>query len=134
MKFKNIKSFSHNFSHSYVSFENYVDGEFVFKDLKELVYSVPNNAISIYWIYPENQVLPLFNERINKSIEYYMQWLPTHLSRHNLEKAFIEELRTDIYLASNRQLMVRAYARDVNGKEYLKNIYAFADLTNVHST
>ncbi|MCL1045775.1 hypothetical protein L2737_10610 [Shewanella electrodiphila] len=45
MKFKNIAAFAHNFTHSYVSFENYVDGEFVFKDLKALAYESDDNLV-----------------------------------------------------------------------------------------
>ncbi|MCL1045776.1 hypothetical protein L2737_10615 [Shewanella electrodiphila] len=50
------------------------------------------------------------------------------MEQHKIESSFISELRTDIYLAANRQLEVRSYARDLNGKEYIKNIYEFADL------
>jgi len=127
MKLKNIKSLSHNLSHSYVSFENYVDGEFVFKELKELAVIAKGEKISIYWLYPEGKVAPLFSERITKSIEYYKEWLPKLLSQHELDASVIAELRTDIYIAPNKQLEVQAYARDLNGKEYVKNIYEFAD-------
>ncbi|MGR6874020.1 hypothetical protein ACU6U9_17305 [Pseudomonas sp. HK3] len=128
MKLKNIKALSHNLTHSYVSFENYVDGEFVFKDLKELAFKASGEKVSIYWVFPEGKVIPLLNERINKSIEYYKKWLPKLLSQHELELSVIAELRTDIYIALNKQLEVQAYARDINGKEYTKNIYEFADL------
>jgi len=128
MKLKNIKSLSHNLSHSYVSFENYVDGEFVFKELRELALKANGEKISIYWLYPENKVVPLFSDRITKSIEYYKLWLPKLLAQHELEALVIAELRTDIYLAPNRQLEVQAFARDINGKEYVKNIYEVADI------
>jgi len=128
MKLKNIKSLSHNLSHSYVSFENYVDGEFVFKELKELAVKANGEKVSIYWLYPENKVVPLFSERVTKSIEYYKEWLPRLLIQHELDASVIAELRTDIYIAPNKQLEVQAYARDINGKEYVKNIYEFADL------
>ena len=129
MKLKNIKSFSHNLTHSYVSFENYVDGEFVFNSLKEMAYAANGEKVSIYWIFPEGKVQPLFNERINKSIEYYKEWIPKLMSQHEIEKESVVELRTDIYLAKNRQIEVQSYAKDINGKEYIKNIYDFADLT-----
>ena len=128
MKLKNIKSLSHNLSHSYVSFENYVDGEFVFKELKEMACNANGEKVSIYWLYPEDKVIPVFSQRVNKSIEYYKEWLPRLLSQHELTSSVISELRTDIYIAPNKQLEVQAYARDINGKEYTKNIYEFADL------
>jgi len=128
MKLKNIKSFAHNLTHSYVSFENYVDGDFVFNSLKDMAYAANGEKVSIYWIYPEGKVLPLFNERINKSIEYYKEWIPKLMSQHEIDREAVVELRTDIYLAKNRQIEVQAYARDHNGKEYIKNIYEFADL------
>ena len=80
-------------------------------------------------------MLPLFSDRINKSIHFYKNWLPILLEQHDLVKEVISELRTDIYLESNKQLSVRAYARDINGREYSKNIYEFADLNeNVYLT
>jgi hypothetical protein len=127
MKLKNIKSLSHNLSHSYVSFENYVDGEFVFKELKELAVRANGERVSIYWLYPEGKASPLFSERITKSIKYYKEWLPRLLAQHELDVSVIAELRTDIFITQNRQLEVQAYARDINGKEYIKNIYEFAD-------
>lgn len=111
-----------------MSFENYVNGEFVYRDLKELAKKANGEKISIYWIYPENKVIPLFNERITKSIEHYKEWLPKLLVQHELDCSAIKELRTDIYLAPNRQIEVQAYAQDINGKEYVKSIYEFADL------
>jgi len=128
MKLKNIKSLSHNLTHSYVSFENYVGGEFVFNDLKEMVHKASGDKVSIYWIHPKSQVLPLFNDRITKSIEYYKEWIPKLLEQHELDSSVITELRTDIFVGSNKQLEVQAYARDINGKEYIKNIYEFADI------
>ena len=128
MKLKNIKSLSHNLSHSYVSFENYVDGEFVFKELKEMAVKAKGEKVSIHWLCPDTKVVPLFSKRINKSIEFYKNWLPKLLSQHELDNSVITELRTDIFLAPNRQIEVQAYARDINGKEYIKNIYEFADL------
>jgi len=127
MKLKNIKSLSHNFSHSFVSFENYVDGEFVFKELKELAVKSNGEKVSIFWLYSDNKLVNLFSERVAKSIGYYKDWLPSLLTQYELNTSIIKELRTDIYIAPNKQLEVQAYARDVNGKEYIKNIYEFAD-------
>ena len=127
MKLKNIKSLSHNLSHSYVSFENFVDGEFIFNELKELAVKANGERVSIYWLYPENRAIPLFSERVTKSIDYYKEWLPRLLAQHELDASVITELRTDIYIAPNKQIEVQSYARDINGKEYIKNIYEFAD-------
>ncbi|WP_261922269.1 hypothetical protein [Shewanella sp. NFH-SH190041] len=110
-----------------MSFENCVDGELVFQELKELAVKAKGEKISIYWLYPENKIAHLFSKRITKSIEYYKKWLPKLLTQHELEASVIAELRTDIYIAPNKQLEVQAYARDLNGKEYVKNIYEFAD-------
>ena len=128
MKLKNIAAFAHNFTHSYVSFENYVDGEFVFKDLKSLAYEATDNLVSIYWISQNEIDHSGLTERVLKSITYYKEWLPKLVEQHNIELIAISELRTDIYLAANYQLEVRSFARDLNGKEYTKNIYDFADL------
>ncbi len=128
MKLKNIKSFSHNLTHSYVSFENYVDGEFVFKSLKKMAYEANGDKVSIYWILPEGRVQSEFSARIEKSINFYHNWIPKLMEQHEIEESYIEELRSDIYLANNHQIEVQSYVRDIYGKEYIKNIYEFADL------
>ncbi len=127
MKFKNIKAFSHNFSHSYVSFENYVDGEFVFKDLRTLALEAKGDKVSIYWVCSDDVISPKFNDRIEKSIKYYKEWLPKLMLQHEIDSSMIDELRTDIFVAKNHQIEVQAYARDINGKEYIKNIYEYAE-------
>ena len=110
-----------------MSFENFVDGEFIFNELKELAVKANGERVSIYWLYPENRAIPLFSERVTKSIDYYKEWLPRLLAQHELDASVITELRTDIYIAPNKQIEVQSYARDINGKEYIKNIYEFAD-------
>lgn len=81
MKLKNVKSLSHNLSHSFVSFENYVNGEFVFKELREMALEANGDKLSIYWLCPDDTEVPLFSERVTNSIENYKRWLPGLLSQ-----------------------------------------------------
>jgi hypothetical protein len=55
MKYKLIKSFAHNFTHSFSSYENYVDDHYIVDDLKKIVRVGEKNIISVYWI-PDNSL------------------------------------------------------------------------------
>ena len=125
MKLKNIKSFSHNLTHSFVSEDNGIDGNLVFKALKEMAYQHQGEVVSIYWISPTETPQQDFNQTLSKAIENYQQWLPKLMEQHKVARESLIELRTDVFLASNRQIEVQAYAKDLNGKEYIKNIYDF---------
>ncbi len=120
-KLKNIKSFSHNFTHSFVSYNNYVDDDFVMRDLAKFARAANGEVVSIDWL--EDQ--PPFHGRIAKSIELWKKWIPEHLSNHELSLNCIAELRTDVWLEANYQITVRSYAKDINGKEYTNRISDF---------
>jgi len=118
MKLRNIKSFSHNFSHSFVSCNNYVDGDFVMEDLAKFAKAAKGEVISIDWLADD---VP-FKGRVLKGIKYWKEWMPKLLTSHGLALEYISELRTDIQLEPSHQIKVTAYAKDINGKEYRNRI------------
>jgi hypothetical protein len=83
MKYKNIKSAIHNFGHSFVSYENYVDGDFVLYELKNI--HRKGYDIAINWFTQEFSPNHLCSERIKKSIGYWSSGIQEHLNRQNVD-------------------------------------------------
>jgi hypothetical protein len=69
MKYKNIISAIHNFGHSFLSNENYVDEDFVIDELRNI--HRKGYDISVNWITREFEPSQLLSERIKKSIGYW---------------------------------------------------------------
>jgi len=118
MKYKNIKVFSHNLSHSFMSFNNYETREY----LLNLVKNTNKTKISICWVIKNNLCEEEFNESCKKSIEFYKNWIPRLMEQHEIQADSVIELRTDIYTSKSNEIVIQAYAKDVNGKEYIQDI------------
>ena len=121
MKYSVLKSVAHNFSHSFVSFMNYVDDGYVIDDLRQLARQANGERISIHWIPEFNRQGPL-PQRVLKSIANYKAWLPDLVSSSGASVEVIREFRTDIFLKPNKQIAVEAYLVDDRGKEYICNV------------
>ena len=117
MKYKILKSIAHNFSHSFVSFMNYVDDGYVVDDLLKLARNANGERISIHWI-PDIASQKFLTPRVLKSIAIYREWLPEHVQNSGGSVDTIREFRTDIFLKRNKQLAVQAYLVDDRGKEH----------------
>ena len=122
MKYKNLKSFAHNFTHSFVSYENYIDGEYVIEELRKVARELNGEVLSIYWV-PDNGPINIkLSKRALASLRSYREWLPKLADQHEVDLCTIIELRTDIFKKSNQQLEVLARLRDDQGKEYEQSI------------
>lgn len=121
VKYKILKSIAHNFSHSFVSYMNYVDGGHVVDDLLQLARKANGERVTIQWIpdsTPDKQ-LPL---RVQKSIRNYREWLPRHVENAGGNLETIREFRTDIFLKRNHQIAVEAHLVDDRGKKYVCDV------------
>jgi hypothetical protein len=118
MKYRILKSIAHNFSHSFVSFMNYVDDGHVIDDLRQLARQANGERISIHWIPDSERQVPL-PERVLKSIANYKAWLPDLVSSSGASVEAIREFRTDIFLKPSKQIAVEAYLLDDRGKEHV---------------
>ena len=118
MKYKNIKAFSHNLSHSFMSFNNYDTREY----LLNLVQQTNKTKISICWINKNNQSEEEFNESCKKMIESYRNQIPALMKQHQIESGSVIELRTDIYLSQSNDVIIQSYAKDIHGKQYIQDI------------
>ena len=121
MKYSVLKSVAHNFSHSFVSYMNYVDDGYVIDDLRQLARKADGERISVHWI-PDSTPQAHLPRRVLKSIANYKAWLPDHVRNSGASIEAIREFRTDIFLKSNKQIAVEAYLLDDRGKEYVCNV------------
>ncbi len=121
MKYRLLNSAAHNFSHSFVSFTNYVDDGHVVDDLLQLARKANGERVCINWI-PDSPPPASFPSRIRKSIANYKEWLPDHFARSGVDLAAVREFRTDIYLKPNKQIAVESHLVDSRGKEHVANV------------
>jgi len=121
MKYKILKSIAHNFSHSFVSYTNYIDNGPVIDDLLKLARKADGERISIKWI-PESPVEDYWPPRVLKSIAHYKEWLPAHVKNSGAHLEVIREFRTDIFLKPNKQVAVEAHLIDDRGKKYISKV------------
>jgi hypothetical protein len=118
MKYSVLKSVAHNFSHSFVSFMNYVDGGYVIDDLRQLARRANGERISVHWV-PDSKPQKPLPQRVLKSIANYKAQLPDFVSISGASVEAILEFRTDIFLKRNKQIAVEAYLLDDRGKEHV---------------
>lgn len=103
---------------------NYVDGDFVFEDLHELARQRRGEKVTITWVPEIPEELSLLTPRIRKSIGYYRKALRQHFIKHDITPAAIVEMRTEVYVAENHRMYVRAYTVDSRGKEHVQFVWA----------
>lgn len=123
-KHKILKSIAHNHSHSFVSFNNYVDDGFVIDDLRHTIRDLGENTLSIYWI-PDQEQSKLLTPRILKSISFWKSSLAELIANSGGSIEHIKEYRTDFYLKPNRQIAVEGRIVDDRGRVYVSPIYEF---------
>ena len=116
-----LKSIAHNFTHSFVSYMNYVDDGYVMDDLRQVARDAKGARVSIQWIpdSPPTASLPL---RVRKSIAHRKTWLAAHVANSGADISAIREFRTDIFLKPNHQIAVEAHLVDDRGKEHVANV------------
>ncbi len=124
VKYKALKSIAHNYSHSFVSYTNYVDDGFVIDDLKQIVRKAEGEKICVWWV-PEHPQIPQLTQRILRSIEYYKRNLPKFVADMGSDIVAIREFRTEIYLKSNKQMAVEGHIVDGRGRAYVCPVFDF---------
>jgi hypothetical protein len=116
MKYKNIKSAIHNFGHSFASYENYVDDDFVLYELRNI--HRKGYDISINWLTQEFEPNQLCSERIKKSIGYWANSLNENLQKQNVCLGSLQSLNFK-WPAKQGHFIV---AMDDRGTEHRKEI------------
>lgn len=102
----------------------YIDGRFVFEDMRELARQKPGERVTVSWIPRRRDELPSLTPRIRKCVRNMRRQLGDYLERCGLNMKRIEELRTEVYVGANARLYVKAFARDDRGREYQSFIWS----------
>jgi hypothetical protein len=123
MKYKNIRSMAHNWSHSFMSDNNYIDGRPVYEDIYRMARAHRGNKVVISWIPPVIDESVELTHRVQKCIEAYRATLAEHLRRHQVDICALVEFRTEVYVAENSQMHVRAFVRDDRGREHVSFVW-----------
>ena len=109
---------AHNWTHSFMSGMNYIDGRYVYEDMHDLARERRPKKVTISWIPYRPVELFGLTPRVRTCIHYYRKGLKDHLEKHGIRPAALKELRTEVYVAANFRMYVRAYAKDDRGKEH----------------
>ncbi len=115
---------AHNWTHSFMSGMNYVNGAFVFDDMYQLARERKGQKVTITWLPEHHDELFSLTPRVRESLKHYRKALPEHMSRHKIEAGAISEMRTEVYVAENHRMYVRSYVLDNRGKEHVQFVWA----------
>lgn len=124
MKYKHLPAMAHNLTHSFMSAENYVDGSYVFEELQQLARDNPGHIISIHWVPESDEETSWLPPCARKSIGYYRGALSRYFENHRIEPSAVRVLRTEIFLAPNRQIHTRSVVVDDRGKEHVQLVWS----------
>ena len=123
-KYKAIRSMAHNWSHSFMSPINYVDGGFVYEDMYQMARQRRGAKVTISWIPSTNDELSDLPLRVQKCVAAYRTGLAEHLKRHRIHAAALVQFRTEVYVADNFQMHVRAFVLDDKNKEHVAYVWS----------
>lgn len=102
---------------------NYVDGGFVFEDVFQMARERRGAKVIINWIPATSEELFGFPPRVRNCVLAYRAGLAEHLSRHSIDAAALVEFRTEVYVAENFRMYVRAVVLDDRKKEHIAFVW-----------
>ncbi|MES2015078.1 MAG: hypothetical protein V4484_01175 [Pseudomonadota bacterium] len=102
---------------------NYVDAGFVFEDVFQMARERRGAKVIINWIPATCEELFGFPPRVRKCVLAYRAGLAEHLSRHSIDAAALVEFRTEVYVAENFRMYVRAVVLDDRKKEHVAFVW-----------
>jgi len=123
MKYKLIRSMAHNWSHSFMSAMNYVDDAFVYEDVYRLARERRGKKVIIHWLPVGSEVSSDLPPRVQKCVTAYQAGLAEHLRRHRVDPSALKIFRTEVYVAENFRMYVRAFVVDDRDKEHLTFVW-----------
>lgn len=103
---------------------NYLDDGFVYEDMYAMARERHGSKVIIRWIPATSEELIGFPSRVIKSVMAYRAGLEEHLRRHSIDAAALIEFRTEVYVAENFQMHVRAFVVDDRKREHISFIWS----------
>lgn len=130
---KTLKSVSHNFGHSFVSFMNYMETDYFLGLLQTEMRKTGLNKLEVDILNNKSQPNELLTRKIMKSIAYWTKWFPKLVEDSGSSMDFVNSAKMTIefdltlsrpYPHDNRFIenpyVCGIKIVDDNGKEYLK--------------
>jgi len=130
---KVLKSVSHNFGHSFVSFMNYIETNYFLGLLQTEMRKTKLNRLEVDILNNESQPKKLLTRKIQKSINYWNKWFPELIEKSKSSMEFVKSAKMVIefdltlsrkYPHDNRftenPYLCEITIIDDNGKEYKK--------------
>ncbi|WP_288379983.1 hypothetical protein [uncultured Massilia sp.] len=123
MKYKLIRSMAHNWSHSFMSEMNYVDGAFVYEDVYRLARERRGEKVMVDWMPAGDENAGDFPPRVRQCVDAYRAGLAEHLRRHHIDASALKLFRTEVYVAENFRMYVRAFVIDDRDEEHVAFVW-----------
>jgi hypothetical protein len=130
---KVLKSVSHNFGHSFVSFMNYMETDYFLGLLQTEMQKTELNRLEVDILNNESQPKELLTRKIQKSINYWNKWFPELVENSKSSMEFVKSAKMviefDLTLSRpyphNNKFTENPYMCEItiiddNGKEYKK--------------
>ncbi len=107
----------HNFGHSFVSFENCVDGEYIGDLLETALKELTHYRMELH--FPSRRIEPPadYSPKLRKSVGYWADKLAGHMANHGVTQEALPELVLVIF-GNIRGMHCRVQATDDRGKTY----------------
>jgi len=130
---KTLKSVSHNFGHSFVSFMNYMETDYFLGLLQTEMQKTELNRLEVDILNNESQPKELLTRKIQKSINYWNKWFPELVENSKSSMEFVKSAKMviefDLTLSrpyphdnkfTENPYICEITIIDDNGKEYKK--------------
>jgi hypothetical protein len=118
MPYRHIRSLIHNWSHSFVSLMNYVDGGYVIDDLGALLARDEVDEITVNPLKRSVSPSAAQTQRILKSLDYWSDALSSQMAAQNVQPHELASFELRI----SRPFRCIALATDDRGKQYEINV------------
>ena len=112
---KPLKSVSHNFGHSFISFMNYINGDYFLGHLLKQARQTNCNKLTVDVLTNAVEPIELLTDQIKQSIEHWNKWFPTLVESSGSSIVFVRSAKVIIEFDLKQ---TRPYA---NNLEYLEN-------------
>jgi hypothetical protein len=117
MKYKRIKSFLHNFAHSFFSLMNYVDNTYIIDLLPDIVRGTESQELRIS--FPDGRITPTIDcpESLKKSIGYWANSYATHATKEGIDPTKVKDVQL-VVRSTITGMHYRVVATDDRGVAY----------------
>jgi len=112
---------AHNHSHSFVSYMNQVDDVWIIEEIRRIFGEIDDRTITVTWL-PEQGCSIDPSPTLRKSIVYWGDHLPKHITSHQVSTDIIQSFVTQFSITVQRGIRVDSILVDDRGCEYKQGV------------